>query len=237
MELLIGSALCLMHLGIGMAIGWRLRPEGRYVESFELPASRHGRIEYVESQWCQLHVQLTQLTTTAIEIQPAPRELLSQWLTELDHVTSQLRFTVEGNSSPLLPAPDSEQHAEEQPTVATNEQILELVGRPASDEEVVRRFSFPVKQPLAKYVDAGPLPAKAFSPVQCHDLSVRDIRFFLDEPPTADKVVLGLGVPQPVKWMGAEVESFRSVFMYGRVGYLVIARFLSCIDKRVSNAP
>ena len=68
--------------------------------------------------------------------------------------------------------------------------------------------------------------------VQFHDLSVRDIRFFLDDRPAEDNVVIGLGVPKPVKWIAAKIEDYRSVFMYGRVGYLVTARLLASLDKR-----
>ena len=69
--------------------------------------------------------------------------------------------------------------------------------------------------------------------VQCHDLSVRDIRYFVDELPTEEVVVIGVGVPKPVKWLAGEIEDFRSAFMYGRVGYLVTARHRTCVDKRL----
>jgi hypothetical protein len=44
---------------------------------------------------------------------------------------------------------------------------------------------------------------------------------------------IGLGLPKPVKWLAAEVEDFRSAFMYGRVGYLVTAGLRASIDNHL----
>ena len=62
------------------------------------------------------------------------------------------------------------------------------------------------------------------------DLSVREIRFFEDDRPSADRVLVGLGQPSRAKWLVAKIVDYRTTFMYGRTGYLVTAQFLAGID-------
>ena len=51
-------------------------------------------------------------------------------------------------------------------------------------------------------------------------------------------MVLGLGVPSPVKWVAAEIEDSRAkAFRYGRVGYLVTARLVASIDNQTREVP
>jgi CO/xanthine dehydrogenase Mo-binding subunit len=44
-------------------------------------------------------------------------------------------------------------------------------------------------------------------------------------------------VERPVKWVAARIEDSRSAYRYGRVGYLVTAQLLACIDERNRAVP
>jgi hypothetical protein len=66
--------------------------------------------------------------------------------------------------------------------------------------------------------------------VQCHDLSPSEIRYIVEDRPKEDEVVIGLGIPRPIKYLRARVEDYRSVYMYGRVGFLVTAAFVEALD-------
>lgn len=92
------------------------------------------------------------------------------------------------------------------------------------------RYPFAVQQPLAvrKGVDL-PEPGD-FKLVQCHDLSPAEIRYIVEDRPKEDDVVIGLGIPRPIKHLLARVEDYRSVYMYGRVGFLVTASFVEALD-------
>jgi hypothetical protein len=72
--------------------------------------------------------------------------------------------------------------------------------------------------------------ASAFEPVQCHDISPAELRYVAEHRPKGNEVVIGLGIPRPVKFLLAEVVDYRSVYMYGRVGYLVTARFVTTLN-------
>jgi hypothetical protein len=254
-ELLTGSVLCLLHLGIGLAVGTKIGRSsavcvpGQYWSA--LPRAERTEVQRLVSQWFDLRLRLTELASCARQFQQMPQELLAQWQSELVQLTNELcqglghklrdgDAIAASNAAHSLSASDRCLANETVPAkeMITNAQILELLdgqqlGFESHDESLpLVRYRFSTKQPLAPAVNNGPLAAEAFSMVQFHDLSIRDVRYFVDDLPTEDKVVIGLGVPQPVKWFAAEVEDSRSAFMYGRVGYLVTARLLASIDKR-----
>jgi hypothetical protein len=250
-ELLIGSALCLVHLGIGLAIGWRLGGAA-------LPAPIHlgDRLDLITEEragqqqcdWDDIRLRLADLASAAVELRPTPREALAKWVADLVQLSNDLRErladTLAGAAEPRssdqqctrLPSheiPDQEG----KPHVMTNAEILELcetLSRPVDDEDVPPiRYKLSAKQPLAPYPSRG---AVAFRTVQCHDLSVKEIRYFVDDAPIEEKVIIGLGLPSPVKWLLAEIEDSRSAFMYGRMGYLVAARLIKSIDNHTRTA-
>ena len=249
--LIAGSMLCLIHLAIGLALGARFgHPTTRYV-ALTRPAAESSDAQRLSSQWFELCLRLSEMAGCADELRKVPAELISQWREELIRLTNELcrsmdlqrssaanAFAVSDSQTMPNLAGNSGQDEVPSDEVVTNKIILELLqnrnlGFAESDESgPLVRYRFSTKQPLAPAPDGRPLSAEAFNLVQLHDLSVRDVRFFLDDRPVEDNVVIGLGLPKPVKWIAAKIENYRSVFMYGRVGYLVTARLLASLDKR-----
>jgi len=250
-ELLIGSMLCLLHLGIGLAIGWRFgrfSAPGVHIAWPVPPPVEQSESQRLMAAWDDLRQRLIELASNARETQQVPQEVLSQWRTELAHLTNELHQVLDRKlgitEAPRPPDADTSvmlasngnpvDEAEPGIDIITNAQIVELVsgvGNESHECVPLVRYRFPVKQPLAGRLNNGAV--KAFGMVQCHDLSVTNVRYFVDDLPTEEFVVIGLGLPKPVKWLAAEVENFRSAFMYGRVGYLVTARLRASIDKRL----
>jgi hypothetical protein len=248
--LIAGCVICLIHLAIGLALGARFgQSKVRYV-ALSRPATESSDIQRLSSQWFELCLRLSEMAGSVNELKQAPAELMSQWKVELVRLTHELcqSFEVQRRDKKDCAEPNSlagpllteNSGQDEVPTqeVINNTIILELLDErqlgfaDSDDTTPLVRYRFSTKQPLAPAPDSRPLLAEAFSMVQFHDLSVRDVRFFLDDRPGEDNVVIGLGVPKPVKWIAAKIEDYRSVFMYGRVGYLVTARLLGSIDQR-----
>jgi hypothetical protein len=246
-ELIVGSVLCLVHLAIGLAIGAKVGRSTVCITGAPfVPCDEPAETQRLLSLWFDLRLRLSELTLCARQVQQLPLDTVARWRNELSQLTSQLGNALEHSvpsggvidkkAQELLATPDRGSFDEAMPggEVATNAQLLELVSGPVdcdNPERPLVRHRFSAKQPLAPAINNGPLPAEAFRMVQFHDLSIRDIRYFEDELPSEEKVVIGLGVPKPVKWIAAKVENSRSAFMYGRVGYLVTARYLASIDK------
>jgi hypothetical protein len=250
--MIAGCVIGLIHLAIGLAIGARLaQSKVRYV-ALSHPATESSDIQRLSSQWFELCLRLSEMAGSVNELKQAPAELMSLWKVELVRLTHELcqafevqRGDEKGRAEPNsleLPTPAGNLEQDEVPAeeVITNALILELLQdrqlglADIGDTAPLARYRFSTKQPLAPAPDTRPLSAEAFNMVQFHDLSVRDVRFFLDDRPVDDNVVIGLGVPKPVKWIAAKIEDYRSAFMYGRVGYLVTARLLGSLDKRAS---
>jgi hypothetical protein len=247
-ELVLGSAVCLLHLAIGLGIGAKLGRSTVCItgETFG-PREEPGETQRLLAMWFDLRLRLGELTQCARQAQPMPMEIVSQWRSELLQLSNGLGEALERKPQ-NGGAPDEAHHStsltsdrcplDEGMTgkeVVTNAQILELVSAPLdfdNHDQPLVRHRFSAKQPLAPAISSGPLPAEAFRMVQFHDLSIRDVRYFEDDLPSEDKVVIGLGVPKPVKWIAARIENSRSAFMYGRVGYLVTARLIASIDRR-----
>jgi hypothetical protein len=247
-ELVLGSAVCLVHLAIGLGVGAKLGRASVCITGERLGLREEpGETQRLLAMWFDLRLRLSELTQCARQAQPMPMEIVSQWRSELLQLTNGLGEALERKpqhggapdetlQSPSLTSESCSPHEDiTGKEVVTNDQILELVSAPLefdNHDQPLVRHRFSAKQPLAPAISNGPLPAEAFRMVQFHDLSIRDVRYFEDDLPSEDKVVIGLGVPKPVKWIAARIENSRSAFMYGRVGYLVTARLIASIDKR-----
>jgi len=243
-ELLIGSALCFVHLAIGLAIGWRL---GRAALPVPIPLGdrldlvTHERAEQQQYQWDDIRLRLADLPSAAVQLRPTPREALATWVADLVQLSNELRKRLD-DTRPIVVTSDEQDTRLPSRGIAiqdggshevmTNAEILELcetLRHTTHNEDVPPiRYKLSAKQPLAPYPSGTSV---RFRTVQCHDLSVKEIRFFEDDPPGEEKVVIGLGLPSPVKWLLAEIEDCRSAFMYGRVGFLVTAHLISSIDN------
>ncbi len=100
--------------------------------------------------------------------------------------------------------------------------IEELRGSTAEERRRAPRESFPVVQRIAQAAD-GKVPEQAtFFPVKCHDLSTRGFSFFVKKRPQFKSMVLALGTPPDVIYLGAEVRHCTDVLMHasGRVEIL-----------------
>ena len=235
---LAGSFLCLVVLIIGMAIGFRLGLPAGPTLCLAGQAPSQGidqtDLQRLMSAWWDLRVRLTEIAIRVRQMEQLPQDIIAQLQSELNRATEnvsesldQKLVLIEHDTSKAEvtktaraePAAEEIGHSE----LISNEQLLALlsqVGRPGSGQETpVVRHKYAAKQYLAPALDDQPLAAEAFQTVQCHDISVRDIRYFVDDPPISPRVVLGLGVPSPVKWVAAEIEDSRAAYRYGRVGY------------------
>jgi len=100
--------------------------------------------------------------------------------------------------------------------------IEELRGGTTEERRRAPRELFPVVQRIAQAAD-GKVPEQAtFFPVKCHDLSTRGFSFFVKKRPQFKSMVLALGTPPDVIYLGAEVRHCTDVLMHasGRVEVL-----------------
>jgi hypothetical protein len=240
LELLVGSMFCLLHLGIGIAVGSRMSRNVTVLGT--KPQSDAPIVPQQVIDWNEVRVRLAELSPFIQAVQVLPLAELRDKKDDLLNRISNLHNAMEGKpcehpSKPQpLPVPQCEPTVEVPMTeqgVHTNEQILALLDGATFERThpltPISRHKFAVTQPLATGGSDGVLCK--ICQVQCHDLSVNDVRYVVDHPPTAERVVIGLGVPKPVKWLAGTVEDFHSVFMYGRVGYLVTVRFIANVES------
>jgi hypothetical protein len=213
-----GVALCLGHLGVGLAVGWRMRQKKS--------ASPEPLVDSVE----RMRADLVDLSRLARDIPSLDREFaallgrLTLSLDELHRTLTDPNRTVGGEPQ------DPEQHGHQLGTHAVgNVRILAWFNQPIGCSLTEENRPFAVKQPLAPRVsDEFPEP-QDFELVQCHDLSPTQIRYLLDHQPTEEEVVIGLGLPTPIKYLLARIEDFKSLHIYGRDGFLVTATFVEAL--------
>ena len=237
LELLVGSLFCLAHLGIGIAVGARM---SRTVMVGSVPRTDPALIPQQVIDWNEIRARLAELSAFTQSVQSLPLPELRQRKDDLIDRVSGLHSAIEGK--PFVPAAQEEpqeksvEPSKPEPGVLTNEQILAMLEgatfERAPPSMPMPRHKFAVTQPIAMGGSDGALTKILH--VQCHDLSVSDVRYLVDDPPAVERVVIGLGIPKPVKWLAGTVEDFHSVFMYGRVGYLVTVRFVANVDHQLA---
>ena len=224
--MLLGSA----HLCAGLAMGWymgksRPSPSGASVdlEPFVTAVDRL-RLEMAE---------LSQLTKAA----PGPNQEIATLVARLALSLDELHQSMSSRPHQAAPSqpvePDDKSHRMGAHAVS-NRRILqwfanEEIRSPRSEEDA-RRYPFAVRQFAAMRRDEELPDPAAFEAVQCHDLSPTEVRYIVEQRPKGCEVVIGLGLPHPVKFLLARIEDYRSVYMYGRVGYLVTAQFIETLD-------
>jgi len=244
-DLTVGASLCLAVLSVGFVAGWRCRLATQSViaPTWELrPLRSRGRaVTFSEllSHWHDIRPRLAELASGVREVQDAPCAAVAEWRSDLVALSKELHQALKrllGKNGSIALKTNSRTTAanqeDEQPReVLTNEHLVTLLEEEPSTivhgdvKSPAARRKFSAMQVLAPLPDDGGLPSTV-SEVQCHDVSVRDIRYFVDKLPSTDRVLIGLGLPSPVKWVVAEIENYRRVVMYGRTGYLVTARFI-----------
>jgi hypothetical protein len=253
-DLLLGALLALSVLGVGFLLGIRV---GRWIapggsdeanSSIQPRDSDTGTTEFHQllSQWHDVRPRLGELASRLRELKQPPHNALAQWRSDLVRVTAELRETLKNK----LRGTDSIARARSaaggcKSTVAaiapnkqllTNEQIVRILEQreqqPKTNGEArpPDRHKFSAKQLIVSLPDDGGLPS-TIREVQCDDLSVREIRYFVAEAPITKRVIVGLGVPSPVKWLMAEIVDCRPAFLDGKQTCLVTARFLASVDN------
>jgi hypothetical protein len=234
--LVVGAILLVTgHLGAGLYIGWHMgrRAVPRPIQ----PLNVEPLVASVE-QMRHDFGELSQLSRSA----GLPEEfalLLARLTLSLDELHRSLYSRVCAKpAAPSASANDTPSAPEERSHrlgahAIGNSRILQWfhdrpVGQCPPGEKC--RYPFAVQQPLAvRKREELPAPGD-FELVQCHDLSPVEIRYLVEDRPKDDEVVIGLGIPRPIKHLLARVEDYRSVYMYGRVGFLVTASFVAALD-------
>ena len=235
-QLLVCTALCLLHLVLGLTIGIGLKgapARATIARSTGAPQFVRQEVRRLAKDWKAIRSLLERFLSAADRVQPLPRDLLRQSLAELIAFEDRLRETIGDQANPPNAADTSiRPHDVIQRQLAnlTDAQVTQLFEIDRSTKAAAVRHKFTAKQPMAPLLGDSPPPADAFRLTQCHDLSVREIRFFEDDRPSADRVLVGLGQPSRAKWLVAKIVDYRTTFMYGRTGYLVTAQFLAGID-------
>ena len=232
--LLVGAILIVTgHLVAGIYIGWHM---GRRAGPAHIQPLNVGPLVASVEQMRQDFGELSQLSRSA----GVPQEfavLLARLTQSLDELHRSLSSRVcakpaapEATATPA--APEERSHRLGAHAIG-NSRILQWfhdrpVGQCPPGEKT--RYPFAVQQPLAtRKGEELPEPGD-FELVQCHDLSPVEIRYLVEDRPKDDEVVIGLGIPRPIKHLLARVEDYRSVYMYGRVGFLVTASFVEALD-------
>jgi hypothetical protein len=226
----LGMVLGSGHLCAGLAIGWYMG-KSRPAPAAPPPVNLEPFVTSVE----QLRLEMAQLSRLSKNV-PSPDQefttLVARLALSLDELHQALSNPSRVVAMPKAPNPDGESHRMGAHAVS-NRRILQWfagqqIRSPITEEG--RRYPFAVQQFLAmRKGEELPEPAD-FELVQCHDLSPTEVRYLVDQRPKGAEVVIGLGLPQPVKFLLARVEDYRSVYMYSRVGYLVTAQFLGTVD-------
>jgi hypothetical protein len=250
-EFVVNSALCLLHLIIGIAIGWRLgrwsigaalrvpdRSHGIWATTTvdqDLRLERHDHLSHTDEDLA-LPARQDQAAASLVaeEESEALSTIVNHWKVlpicapaPTDNLAARRTTTAASEWEHGV----NQREREREDDVMTNSEIVDLCDilrqndRPEEEQPI--RYRLSAKQVLAPFPFAG---VESFRLVQCHDLSVREIRFFVDDPPTEDTIIVGLGLPSPVKWVVADIEDARAVFMYGRMGMLVTARLIRIIE-------
>jgi hypothetical protein len=253
---LVETFLCTAHLLAGLSLGWYFGR--RTVRSPAAPplSSEAELLAPYANQFSDLLRRLEDVAQMASSGQERDEVRLATLLAGIMSSVKELQQKMAGHAagcveSPPASAPAHETHAEApspaaepaaaaeehapQRSAVDNQKILDWfqddrrLAVPSRGNE--RRYPFPVVQRLAPRC-GGELPgAESFRPVQCHDLSAREIRYISEQTPKEIEVVIGLGVPRPVKYMIARIEDYRTVYMYRRVAYLVTATFVAALPS------
>lgn len=233
--LLLGAiVLATGQLCIGIAIGWFM---GRRSRALIQPVNMEPIVASVE----QIRGELGELARLSRDVSSPDDEftaIIARLTLSLDELHQSLSSRVRAkpestHDSTCDPIPKQEDRSHRMGTHAIgNSRILEWFARPVGQfiPGENHRYPFAVQQPLAERKGEDFPEPGDFAPVQCHDLSPTGIRYIVDHRPKVDEVVIGLGLPRPIKFLLARVEDYRSVYMYGRVGYLVTARFEETVD-------
>ncbi len=234
---LIGAAIVLGtgHLCVGLSIGWFM---GRRAGAVIQPVNLEPFLTSVERMRGDLG-ELSRLSRTVTLPDHEFAALLARLTLSLDELHRSLSSRVfavprppAANAHDPTPAPEERSHRMGAHAIG-NTRILEWfsdrqVGQNTPSEK--NRYPFAVQQPLAARKGAELPEPGDFELVQCHDLSPTEIRYIVEYRPKEDEVVIGLGIPRPIKHLLARVEDYRSVYMYGRVGFLVTASFIEALD-------
>ena len=234
---LIGVAIVLGtgHLFIGLAVGWYM---GLRAGAVIQPVNMEPFVASVE----EIRGDLGHMSRMSQEVTFPDQEfaeLLARLTLSLDELHRSLsgRVCSKPQATSVAAAVESSASDERSHSLGAhavgNTRIREWFGGQEDWRSATRernRYPFAVKQPLAaRKCEELPEPGD-FTLVQCHDISPVEIRYIVEDRPKGDEVVIGLGIPRPIKYVMARVEDFRSVYMYGRVGFLVTASFVETLD-------
>lgn len=89
-----------------------------------------------------------------------------------------------------------------------------------------RRYRFQFVKRMAPCEAAFIPTCGDMRPVQCHEISTEGIAVFLEEAPEFERFAINLGDSEAGPVMLCKIDGRRAVYMYGRHGFIVDARFV-----------
>lgn len=226
----LGMVLGSAHLCVGLAIGWYMG------KSRSAPAGPAVNLEPFVTSVERLRLEMAELSRLSKSV-PSPDQGLVTLVARVALSLDELHQSLSNPGRPASPPPkttepDGQSHCMGAHAVSNSRILQWFAGQrirsPVTEEG--RRYPFAVQQFLAVRKGEELPEASDFAREQCHDLSATEVRYLIEQRPKESEIVIGLGLPHPVKFLLARIEDYRSVYMYGRVGYLVTARFLEALD-------
>ena len=235
---LTGVLLCSAHMCLGVWIGyWLNRPRSNdEPQGVRPPFYLPDMLELIE-QSRRLHRAFT-LHQHQVPAGMKPAVL------QVFHAAETLHKRV--SSGPLLQPVSTIARAVPQPSVISS--ILEHGASSLSKREFMGfaqdaqcttavsdgrlgtdRRPYDTCQNIAFFSDALPA-AHEFEQVQCNDLSVDGVSFFLNRLPDQERVVISLGTAPKLMFMTARIVNERLVYKDGRAAYRIGCQFLNRVE-------
>lgn len=217
------------HLCIGLALGWYMgRMSGGAVQPIDLEPYV-AAVGTIRSQVGELSQRATENPAP----DPAFTSIIARLTLSLDELHRALT-TPQRTTAPSSAEPADEASHQMGTHAVGNGRLMEWFqgARPmvVPSIDAGRRYPFAVQQFVAERRGVDLPQSGEFIRVQCHDICPSELRYIVENRPKFPEVVIALGLPRPVKFVTAQVADYKSVYMYGRVGYLVTARFEESLD-------
>jgi PAS domain S-box-containing protein len=173
---------------------------------------------------CTGEVQTILMTGTDQTAQAQTRAELEKVKSLAEQTTTSLAQLCTRLLGPLRPAGRAPAPAEAAPADPL------LAANAGTEQRRSVRRSYRYRQAIAPMV-GGVLPTRReFFEVDCRDLSLGGIAFFLDRPPHFESLVVALGRPPALSYFTAHVVHIAHMEQDGRTRYLVGCRFLARVE-------
>ena len=224
---LAGVVLCSAHLCLGFWGGYRTG-RGKAAGSADFTG-----LSLHEPAIFQLLQQTRRLHQACVTFQShLPIGLMPTVIQLLDSAESLHRNVLREVATSAVPP-----HASQSLKVLNNDAAKPSPSKSDGPPEPVKsNGSFPAERRLydvyqrVAFFSADLPSAGEFEEVQCNDLSVSGISFFLDQPPEHEQLVITLGTPPDLKFMKAKVTNVRTTYRDDRIAYKVGCQFVKRLD-------